>query len=233
MENHTLGNPIRVEQPAASLLGDSTEEALGKVFRPEAVGTGLLGRIWVFIGDRGDPIAIPPPVDKQRMKQLASNLVALAEAHNGCTMTLGAGVESFYDDIYSEVFKLQQVPGGEVHARLGDTVWKVAMLYALTDDRRRIEVDDVESAWEVARYIRVSRDRLVGRVGQSELDRVLERIEDIVNAHPRIGTGYIGQHLSKHQRSVVNDHGGLKRLLRRLEDDERITQRNGGWYPFS
>jgi hypothetical protein len=233
MENHTLGNPIRVEQPAASLLGDSTEEALGKVFKPEAIGAGLLGRIWVFIGDRGDPIPMPPPVDTQRTKQLASRLVALAEKHNGCTMTVGAGVTSYYNDIYCEVYKLQQVPGGEVHARLGDTVWKIAMLYALTDDRRKIEVDDVESAWEVARYIRACRDRLVGRLGRSELDKVLERIEDIVNEHTTgIGTGYISQHLSKHQRSVVNDNGGLSRLLRRLADDERITGRNDGWYPF-
>ena len=127
---------------------------------------------------------------------------------------------------------MQQQPGGENHSRLQEQTLICAALYALADSRVTITVDDLDTGWKIVNYVAGCRLRLAGRIGQSELSVLLDRVEQVVRnrKHEGIaGAGYLKGNLSDPQRNKMDDHGGAKRLLDRLCDDGRLG-RNGNGY---
>ncbi len=167
MSNYSLSEPIRVENPAVTILGDSTVENLTRTFSTTALTNGFLNRLSIFVGERGEPNPIPPRINETALRDVAADLKRSLEDKE---VKLDQETESLWIDHYeTEVYQTQQEPGGEVFARVGDRILQIAMIYALSNNRSIIEKDDLETAIKVVRYLTDCTRTVAQMVGQTDL----------------------------------------------------------------
>lgn len=234
ISSHTLSNPIKVEGPAVTILGDSTVEYLSETFAKSSLTNGLINRLSIFIGHRGEPLPFPPPPNKQHLNGLVKDLKTARQALNNQKAELTPEALERWDHVYrNDVYPLQEKPGGEVFARVGDRILQFAMLYAFSDQRHVIESDDIDAGLIVTRYLTGCTRQIADAIGQSDYSAVLDRIVEIVAQKTPIGgskPGDITRGLSAHQRSIANDRGGIAQLLKNLDANERIHRLEDGCF---
>jgi len=234
ISSRTLGNPIKVDNPAVTILGDSTVEHLTETFSTTALTNGLLNRLSIFIGQRGDPIPFPPQPDNRHLNTLVADLEQARRKALTVKPALSPEALQRWDDIYrGDVYPLQQKEGGEVFARAGDRILQIALLYTLTDNRHIIEPDDLETGLIVTRYLADCTRTIANAIGQSDYTAVLDRMVEIVAKQTTIGgcnSSEVTRALSTHQRSIANDHGGILRCLENLKANGHLQRFEDGRY---
>ena len=227
MSNYSLSEPIRVENPAVTILGDSTVENLTRTFSTTALTNGFLNRLSIFVGERGEPNPIPPRINETALRDVAADLKRSSQDKE---VKLDEETESLWIAHYeTEVYQTQQEPGGEVFARVGDRILQIAMVYALSNDRSIIEKDDLETAIKVVQYLTDCTRTVAQMVGQTDLSQLLDRLVEIVHSHPNGCTaGTVRRSLSTTQRTGADSYGGVAKLLRQLKDDGSIQDAGDG-----
>ncbi len=237
IKNHTIGNPIVVDNPNVAMLGDSTEAFLTETFSNAVLSNGILNRLSLWLGQRGDPIPFPPDVDGQLKNRLVGKMHdALEIARESDELKIEPDAEALWDELYrNQVYPRQSTPEGEVIARLSETPWKFAILYAVTDQRTAITVDDLESGWLVANYLADCAIRVAGQIGMSDRAQLMNEVVKAVERTDGLPTpGYLARELSQKWRGKLDDYGGAQQILAQLIRDHRIdgVEENGPYHPI-
>lgn len=228
IENHTLSNPITVNKPNVTMLGDSTEEFLTETFSDAVLSNGILNRLSLWLGRRGGPIAFPANVDTADQNRLVK---ALSDAFResvrvGGEVGVSAEAQDYWKDLYAEeIFPRQGGPDGSVLGRLQVFPWKSALLYAVLDSRQEISREDLERGWAVSRYLGDCALRVASRIGTSEQGQLLDEILKVVQKGGGLSSpGYLARKLSQKWRHCLDKYGGAQKNLTQLVRDGRLEQ---------
>lgn len=236
IKNHTISNPIVVNNPNVAMLGDSTEAFLTETFSDAALSNGVINRLSLWLGQRGDPIPFPPDVDSHLKNLLVSEIhTALEKSREFDELKIEPEAEALWDQLYEDVYRRQSAPEGEVIARLSETPWKFAILYAVTNQRTSITVDDLESGWLVANYLADCAIRIAGQIGMSDRAQLMNQVVKVVERTGYLNTpGYLARELSQKWRGKLDDCGGAQQVLAQLIRDYRIDgmEENGPYHPI-
>jgi hypothetical protein len=190
-------NPVTTTDPHITIIGDITPSELRTLMDRRELSNGFANRFIFFWAEGEKVVALPPPTPAtvidaltDRMAQVLSYVGADQHGKNDAIcMELGPDARSLYEDIYLD--ELQDRSAGEritgLLERRAPMLLRLAMLFALTDQTKVIEVHHINAAlawvryWvESVKFIFQSADEEAGTALASD---IAKRIATFLNDH--------------------------------------------------
>lgn len=150
LENLSKLAKNEAENPFLSIIAATQPERIAAEILPEDIHSGFANR-WLFLPGTGKGARPnPPAVDDHEAEALQYALsAAIASYPVGYVLHLSDEADRLWDDWYMAFYAEQARADDDVatmRIRLPVLIQKVAMLYAITDKARRIEVEHLSAA---------------------------------------------------------------------------------------
>lgn len=181
-------NPIRVERPAASIIGCSTVEWLQDALPDSAGAGGFLPRFLIVEGShKHQSVALPSRMLAPREYMELRIRREMAEVGFQALLTQSAGEMKFanysVDDVYSEWYNTYKPVSGHLApfaARAGELTLRLSMLMALSRGLQSIEVEDVKAAIVLYESCTKNLQKIVVPMSQEGklISKVLEAVDN-------------------------------------------------------
>ena len=209
-----------VRNPCITFLAGTTPEQMGEIFPSITLASGLMGRILLIIGSRGERVPKPKLMDSMK-EDLIYDLVEMSKMFGNIVITEEA--EKAFD-IWYRAFPLH--PPSELspfYERKHDHVWKAAIVISAAESNEMVITKD--HFWSAVRSIELVERHMsdtlnfIGATAQSTvIDYVLSSIR-IKNPEP-VSHSVL---LRKVYRKIQNS-SEFKDIIDTLIDSNKIVQ---------
>jgi hypothetical protein len=174
----TRNNSMRAHNAHVSLVGHITPQELSRDFDKTELFNGFLNRVLVVWSERSKLLPNGGRVDPSiRAKLIGDTRSAIEFARGVREMRRTEAAEQRWAELYPELTR--DLPGllGAAGGRRHVHVMKLALLYALLDHRREINVEHLNAALAAWTYCQ---DSLVEVFGDSTGDRLADKVLNVL-----------------------------------------------------
>lgn len=216
---------IRIEAPCLNILGASTPTWLQKAIPTEELEGGLASRIIFVHEPNGPDICSPwgPQKDEATKLKLIEDLKQINAIIGPFSYTKEA--KSFYESWYVEQKKkIAEIPDVRLrgfYARKPVTLWKLAMIFAVSENNNRIfDLHHLERAIEYISEIEETLISAFGSAGQNKLSRGLHQILEFLKVRGAIPHQAI-------MKMLIRDYNGteIEQIMKDLQRMEGVQTR--------
>lgn len=187
----TRSNRIIAIKPVLSFLTGSTLASCEKHLNDEHVGSGFLNRFMFFIDQTDKLIPFPPKPDsglceplRAKIEQIIKWAGSLPDGEIKVSPEAQACWEGFYPE-WQTKRRLSNPLLADMWSRIPNHIWKIAMLYAVSDRRQEISQDDLELAILVGDYLEKTSAIIVSHLAKSKTTKIEEYIlNKLQKVHP-------------------------------------------------
>ncbi len=223
LHNTVKGSPLRSTESCVSFLGHMTPHEARERIHETGIANGFANRyLWVY-SERRQEVALPEPIPDKVLQDLAGDLAALVEsarAEGGAWDLSREATRRWVEEWYSEVSNPPPGLRGELLARGPAIVLRMAMVYAILDDKADLGVigeRHLRAALALYRYGVSTVEHVWGDAqGDADADRLLKAVREAGSD----GLSFTGQ------SKLFGGHREKKRLhqvRRQLEDRKLIA----------
>lgn len=216
----TRNNRIRAIRPALSILTGSTLAGCEKYLTDEHVQSGFLNRFMFFIDETNKTIPIPPKPDKELLQAFRAEfekIIGWAYSLEDKEIKMSAEAKELWEDVYIELQNRRKLSNpllADMWSRIPNHIWKIAMLYAVSDQRQVISLNDLELAVLIGDYFQKTSAYLVRSLAKSKTTKIEEYIlNKLKEVYPR---GLTKTQVHNHVGGRVNANA-LGKILEGME----------------
>ena len=185
MANLNKTNPLKALFPYLSILSATQPDILAGLMADEDIHSGFANR-WFFVcGDGGEPIPVPPAVDRDVVTKLVFDLWdARSSYEEGTALEMAADARQRWEAWYVEDYRRQMTPEEEaMRVRHAVLIQKIALIYAVTERKREVGLDHLEAAIAVVEWMWGHVSVLLDTWGRSIDGQIEERIKTALADH--------------------------------------------------
>ncbi len=176
-------NSTRVEYPALSMLGATQPGRLATAMTEEHILSGFANRIVFVAGAPKKAMAEPSSVNRKDMYALYQGIHrSIASYHQGALLPRSAATKRRWDEWYMEI---REKTGDDeeteaMRARHQMIALKIALIFAVTDGAKEIEVKHLDPAIAFIEWMWRNLMVLMRSWGVSNWTQISNRIEDVL-----------------------------------------------------
>jgi hypothetical protein len=179
MQNNSMANPIQANFPYLSILAATQPDILAETMSGTDMNSGFANR-WFFVcGNLGDPIPLPPQLDRAVVTRLLSGIWSARNRYPDRTMLkLDPSAIDRWHDWYIADFTRESPTSEEdaMRARHAVLIQKLALIYAVCDEAKTIQLDHLEAGIAVVEWMWRQLERLIPHWGRTIDGQIEERI---------------------------------------------------------
>ncbi len=223
----TRSNRIVAIKPVLSFLTGSTLASCEKYLNDEHVGSGFLNRFIFFVDETDKLIAFPPKPDPGLAEDFISkikNIISWASALSNGEITVSSKAKTLWEEFYAEWQTMRRASNpllADMWSRTPNHIWKMTMLYAVSDKRQEIFLDDLELAILIGDYLEKTSAIIVSHLAKSKTTKVEEYIlNKLRTVHPH---GLTKNQIHMHVGGKINV-SALERTLDGLKKMHLIAE---------
>ncbi len=241
IEPLTKTSRIRASNPHLCIVGHLTSDALKALLSTVDLRNGLANRFLWVMARRTRLISRPKPMPDADVERIASKIgAALAHATPGQVAWSASALE-LWDGLYPELTGEREGAWGYATGRAEAQVPRLALIYALLDQRLTIEPEHLAAAYGMWRYCDASARYLFA---ESAADPVSNKILDALRAaggtmtqtalHAAFGRNLSADKLAA-ALTLLQEHGritsearktsGRPSLVWKINEERRINER--------
>ncbi len=218
-----------VRNPCIGLLAGTTPDSMSEIFPSLTLVSGLIGRILLIVGERGERVS-KPKLDKSLRPGLIHDLVEISKLYGEMTITKEAE-ETF--DIWYNAFP--ESPSAELstyYERKHDHVWKASIIMSISEsDNMIITRDHFLSAIQAVELVESRMGEVLSYIGATSQSSIADFTYSFIKAkHPEpISHSVLLRQVYRRIQSL----GEFKDIIETLVDSNRIVQaasRRGIYY---
>lgn len=178
----TRNNRIIAIKPVLSFLTGSTLTSCEKYLNEEHVGSGFLNRFMFFVDETDRMIAFPPKLNSNLLENLKTQIEGIIEwaaSLQDGEIKASPEANGLWEEFYPEWQGKRRLSNpllADMWSRIPNHIWKIAMLYAVSDRRREISQDDLELAILVGDYLEKTSAIIVNHLAKSKTTKIEEYI---------------------------------------------------------
>ncbi|MCB0342074.1 MAG: DUF3987 domain-containing protein [Pseudobdellovibrionaceae bacterium] len=149
IEARTKKESIRCQEPHISIIGNITEEELGSLLTSAEINNGFGNRILFFRVDRSKSLPHGGKfLSSPKFQSLVERLEAAVRFGKATgEVTMAESAKQFWESIYEGVSAATPGIVGALSARAAPHIIRIAMIYALVDQRTQIEREHLAAAY--------------------------------------------------------------------------------------
>lgn len=187
----TRNNRIIAIKPVLSFLTGSTLASCEKYLNDEHIGSGFLNRFMFFIDETDKLIAFPPKIDDEGFKTFSraiDGIIKWAAALPDGEIKVSPEAKARWEEFYTEWQTKRRASNpllADMWSRIPNHIWKIGLLYAVSDQRQEISQDDLEFAILVGDYLEKTSAIIVSHLAKSKTTKIEEYIlNKLRTVHP-------------------------------------------------
>jgi hypothetical protein len=212
-------NLCSVRNPCISLLAGTTPEQMSEVFPSMALTSGMLGRILIIAGSKGQRVS-KPKLDTKMRPLLIHDLKEISKLQGEMVLTPEA--DKAFDAWYE---KINPYPPAELvsfYERKHDHVLKLAMIISISEsDNLILTVDHLNSAIEAIEMAESEMPEALAYIGASIQSTLADRIFAVIKSyHP---TPVSHSVLLRRVYRKIQSSAEFKDVVETLKDANKIT----------
>lgn len=222
IENPTKDAPACAENFLLSFVAGSTREWLLSSLNVKDIHGGFANRFAFVVGKPKPPIPLPVRYDQTRWDSLVEKILAIDTTlkfdGNHC-FELDDEAKKLWCEYYAQTYN-KIWPSAEMSLlaeRLPEKVFKVALVYAVLDNKKNISVENLRLAVKVGDHLEKCIEYLFSSVGVSESVKDEQKILNIIKEQGEVGQSDLSQHFGS---SMPTEK--LKRIIDNLVAMQRI-----------
>ncbi len=215
IEPLTKHDRLKVTKPHLCIVGHITRQELRPLLTASDIWNGFANRFLWLVVRRTKLVPRPSAMPADAVDQLGKRLAeAMMAAHALSDVPFTPAAEVMWDEAYRKLAAERPGLAGVVTARSEAQARRVALIYALLDNEKAVDVPHLEAALAVVEYAAASA-RLI--FGEAEADPLLTRVLDALAGGPLTATE-LRKALSNHVSRAA-----LNAALEHLQSVGRIT----------
>jgi len=178
----TRNNRIQTIRPSLSIITGSTLASCENYLNDEHVGSGFLNRFMFFVDQTDRVIPLPPKPDPQLTEDLKakiSKIVSWANLLEDKEIKISKEAEELWKEFYVEWQSKRKASNPllvDMWSRTPNHIWKLAMLYAVTEKRNKISQNDLELSILIGDYLEKTSAIIVSHLAKSKTTKIEEYI---------------------------------------------------------
>ena len=218
-----------VRNPCITLLAGTTPDSMSEIFPSLTLASGLIGRILLIVGERGERIP-QPELRKTLRPDLIHDLTEISKLYGKMTVTKDA------EDAFSTWYRnFPETPTAELstfYERKHDHVWKASIILSVAEsDDMIITRDHFHSAIQAIELVEARMGEVLTYIGATAQSSIADYIYSFIKAkHPEPLSHSV---LLRKVYKRIKNKGEFMDLIETLTDADRIVQaasRSGIYY---
>ncbi|MGI8477825.1 MAG: DUF3987 domain-containing protein, partial [Thermomicrobiales bacterium] len=201
LSNSSKPNPKIAVDPVVSIVGTVQPDVLSEIVTNAHSASGFLNRWLIVAGRRHELRPSPPTLDERAAWKLFRRVrVSIAEYGTGQRLFFTPAAESIWDEWYIATESVEENDREDaMSVRLGSLLKKIALIHAITDGARAVDVPHVNAAIALLAWSWGHTRALIPMWGESQEGRLQRQvIETLGRKGPmkrRLIQPYIGNKL--------------------------------------
>lgn len=187
MQNQSMANPIEAAYPYLSIIAATQPDILAETMSGADMNSGFANR-WLFIcGNLGSPNPLPPVLDRAIVGKLLNEFWAAKHSYEvGTGLRMSDEATARWREWYIADFERESPTAEEdaMRARHAVLIQKIALIYAIAEQARRIEVHHLEIGISLIEWMWDQIKRLTPQWGRSTDGQIEERIKAVLAEGP-------------------------------------------------
>ena len=218
-----------VRNPCIGLLAGTTPDSMSEIFPSLTLVSGLIGRILLIVGERGERVS-KPKLKKSLRSVLIHDLIRISKLYG--EMTITKETEAAFDSWYNAFPKDVSAELSTFYERKHDHVWKMAIIMSISEsDEMIITHDHFLSAIQAIELVESRMGEVLTYIGATSQSSVADFVFSFIKAkHPEPLSHSILLRKSYRRLQGLNE---FKDIIDALVEQNRIVQaasRHGIYY---
>lgn len=218
-----------VRNPCIGLLAGTTPDSMSEIFPSLTLVSGLIGRILLIVGERGERVS-KPKLKKSLRSVLIHDLIRISKLYG--EMTITKETEAAFDNWYNAFPKDVSAELSTFYERKHDHVWKMAIIMSISEsDEMIITHDHFLSAIQAIELVESRMGEVLTYIGATSQSSVADFVFSFIKAkHPEPLSHSILLRKSYRRLQGLNE---FKDIIDALVEQNRIVQaasRHGIYY---
>jgi hypothetical protein len=218
-----------VRNPCIGLLAGTTPDSMSEIFPSLTLVSGLIGRILLIVGERGERVS-KPKLKKSLRSTLIHDLIRISKLYGEMTVT--KETEAAFDSWYNAFPKDVSAELSTFYERKHDHVWKMAIIMSISEsDEMIITHDHFLSAIQAIELVESRMSEVLTYIGATSQSSVADFVFSFIKAkHPEPLSHSILLRKSYRRLQGLNE---FKDIIDALVEQNRIVQaasRHGIYY---
>lgn len=218
-----------VRNPCIGLLAGTTPDSMSEIFPSLTLVSGLIGRILLIVGERGERVS-KPKLKKSLRSVLIHDLIRISKLYGEMTVT--KETEAAFDSWYNAFPKDVSAELSTFYERKHDHVWKMAIIMSISEsDEMIITHDHFLSAIQAIELVESRMSEVLTYIGATSQSSVADFVFSFIKAkHPEPLSHSILLRKSYRRLQGLNE---FKDIIDALVEQNRIVQaasRHGIYY---
>lgn len=218
-----------VRNPCIGLLAGTTPDSMSEIFPSLTLVSGLIGRILLIVGERGERVS-KPKLKKSLRPDLVHDLIRISKLYGEMTVT--KETEAAFDSWYNAFPKDVSAELSTFYERKHDHVWKMAIIMSISEsDEMIITHDHFLSAIQAVELVESRMGEVLTYIGATSQSSVADFVFSFIKAkHPEPLSHSILLRKSYRRLQSLNE---FKDIIDALVEQNRIVQaasRHGIYY---
>ena len=218
-----------VRNPCIGLLAGTTPDSMSEIFPSLTLVSGLIGRILLIVGERGERVS-KPKLKKSLRSVLIHDLIRISKLYG--EMTITKETEAAFDNWYNAFPKDVSAELSTFYERKHDHVWKMAIIMSISEsDEMIITHDHFLSAIQAVELVESRMGEVLTYIGATSQSSVADFVFSFIKAkHPEPLSHSILLRKSYRRLQGLNE---FKDIIDALVEQNQIVQaasRHGIYY---
>lgn len=218
-----------VRNPCISLLAGTTPDSMSEIFPSLTLASGLIGRILLVVGERGERIP-KPKLKVSSRPALIHDLTEISKLYGEMTVTDEA--EEAFDTWYANFPENPPSELSTYYERKHDHVWKISIVMSISEsDNLIITKDHFLSAVKAIDLVESRMGEVLAYIGATSQSSVADYVYAVVKAKYPEPTSHSVLLRKVYRR--IQGMGEFRDIIETLIDSNRIVQaasRHGIYY---
>ena len=169
-----------VRNPCIGLLAGTTPDSMSEIFPSLTLVSGLIGRILLIVGERGERIS-KPKLDKSLRPDLIYDLTEISKLYGEMTITKEA--EETFDVWYNAFPESPSAELSTYYERKHDHVWKASIIMSISEsDKMIITRDHFLSAIRAVELVESRMGEVLAYIGATAQSSIADYIYSFIKA---------------------------------------------------
>lgn len=172
-----------VRNPCITILAGTTPDSMSEIFPSLTLASGLIGRILLIVGERGERIP-KPKLKKSLRPDLIHDLGEISKLYG--EMTITKETEAAFDVWYKNFPEHPPAELSTYYERKHDHVWKASMIMSISEsDNMIITRDHFLSAIQAVELVEARMGEVLAFIGASTQSSTADYVYSFIKAkHP-------------------------------------------------
>ena len=218
-----------VRNPCIGLLAGTTPDSMSEIFPSLTLASGLIGRILLVVGERGERVS-KPKLKKTLFPNLVHDLTEISKLYGEMTVTKEA--EETFDSWYKGLPEHPPAELSTYYERKHDHVWKASIIMSISEsDKMIITRDHFLSAIQAVELVEARMGEVLSYIGATSQSSTADYVFSFIKAkHPEPLSHSI---LLRRVYRRIQGLGDFKDIIETLIEQNRIVMaasRQGIYY---